>query len=227
MASPRSTRAGSARRTSNAIVTAPATLVAACPDGNDVPTVPPRSVSTAGRASNGRGRSTSALIPSERRSALQTAAAVSAAVATMRLRVHAARPAARAIQTAPAYPTSESPTKTGSSGPTRCSTTHRNASRSSSSKWRLRARRGYRDGAGLGLDRSRDEGADERLRPTGLRRVLDGTADCEPREERCSEKDEPHEPDKDEPPTPACATDALAEPLRLPPVELRRGAHGA
>jgi hypothetical protein len=82
-------------------MTAPAKLVAAWPDGNEELTSVRRRGSASGKARYGRGRSTMSLPTSERRSALQTAAAVKAAQTSGSRPLRRARSGARAIQRMP------------------------------------------------------------------------------------------------------------------------------
>jgi hypothetical protein len=93
---------GAPRGRRNARITAPAKLVAACPDGIDCPTVALISGSGCGIVSKGRGRPVAAFSASVKRSAVQTQAAVRTTKnATWRL-ARRATGAASAIQIRPA-----------------------------------------------------------------------------------------------------------------------------
>ena len=83
-------------------MTAPAALVAAWPDGSEVPTVAPRRGSASSIRSNGRALAKIALSPMATRSAAHTVPAVSAVVAATGRRAHTASAGASATQTRPA-----------------------------------------------------------------------------------------------------------------------------
>jgi hypothetical protein len=93
---------GAARGSRYVTITAPAKLVAACPEGMDWPIVAPTSVSTLGIDSNGLGRPLAALIPRAIRSADQTQAAVNASPKKGSRFPRMLTTGARRIQTRPA-----------------------------------------------------------------------------------------------------------------------------
>ena len=83
-------------------MTAPAALVAAWPDGKELPTVAPRSGSASSMRSKGRVRAKIAFSPTATRSAAHTVPAVSAVVAAIGRRAQTASSGASATQTRPA-----------------------------------------------------------------------------------------------------------------------------
>jgi hypothetical protein len=119
MASASSPNAGASRGANALRITAPAALVAACPDGKEALTVPVRSGPGSAIVSKGRGRSKVALSASDKRSAPQTQAAVKAGSQSGERFMASATPNESTIQTSPAFPIRDSATKSGSSHPTR------------------------------------------------------------------------------------------------------------